>query len=134
MFIVKLDNECLYLLCQAFNGTALPWFLPLMLMGISIPPREKWDEWCLDENGLWWFNYYNDPEEKGIFANLVRLFLQERLPWLLATHSHRLTDFEIRGNRLYFIGNPSTRLPLLCTRHHRQRMKDIEREALLFAR
>ena len=64
----------------------------------------------------------------------MRQFFHERLPKLIDQHRHRFPDFEIRGERLYFTGNPTTRQPLLCTRRNRKRMKDIERSALLFAR
>lgn len=123
--------ECRRLLCAAFNGSALAWFVPLMSMGVQIPPQEEWDN---RTGELWWYNGYADPEEKGIFDQLMRQFFHERLPQLVEQHRHRFPDFEIRGERLYFTGNPATRLPLLCTRRSRGRMKDIERSALLFAR
>lgn len=125
------QEECRRLLCAAFNGSALAWFVPLMSMGVTLPPQEKWDN-RTDE--LWWYNDYTDPEEKGSFARLMRCFFHERLPQLIEQHRHHFPDFEIRGERLYFTGNPATRLPLLCTRRSRGRMKDIERSALLFAR
>ena len=123
--------ECQRLLCAAFNGSALAWFIPLMSMGVQIPPQEEWDN---RTGELWWYNNYADPEEKGIFDQLMRQFYHERLPQLAEQHRHRFPDFEIRGERLYFTGNPATRQPLLCTRRSRKRMKDIERSALLFAR
>jgi hypothetical protein len=64
---------------------------------------------------------------------LMRRFLHKQLPQLAEQYRHRFTDFEIRGGRLHFTGNPATRLPLLCTRRSRERMKDIERTSLLFA-
>ncbi len=124
-------EECRRLLCAAFNGSALAWFIPLMSMGVNIPPQEEWD--CRTED-LWWYNYYTDLEGNDNFSRLMRSFFLERLPQLLERHRHRFPDFEIRNNRLYFTGNPAAKLPLLCTRRHRERMKDIERSALLFAR
>ena len=125
------QEECRRLLCAAFNGSALAWFVPLMSMGVTLPPQEKWDGRTDD---LWWYNDCADPKEKGLFTQLMRRFFLERLPQLVEQHGHRFPDFEIRGERLYFTGNPATRLPLLCTRRSRERMKDIERSALLFAR
>lgn len=125
------QEECRRLLCAAFNGSALAWFIPLMSMGVQIPPQEEWDN---RTGELWWYNDYADPEEKGIFDQLMRQFFHERLPKLIEQHRHRFPDFEIRGERLYFTGNPTTRLPLLCTHRSRKRMKDIERSTLLFAR
>lgn len=124
-------EECRRLLCAAFNGSALAWFIPLMSMGVNIPPQEEWD--CRTGD-LWWYNAYADLEESDIFSQLMRSFFLERLPQLFDKHRHRFPDFEIRANRLYFTGNPAAKLPLLCTRRHRERMKDIERSALLFAR
>lgn len=123
--------ECRRLLCAAFSGSALAWFIPLMSMGVQIPPQEKWDGRTDD---LWWYNDCADPEEKGLFTQLMLRFFLERLPQLVEQHGHRFPDFEIRGERLYFTGNPTTRLPLLSTRRSRKRMKDIVRSALLFAR
>ena len=125
------QEECRRLLCAAFNGSALAWFIPLMSMGVQIPPQAEWDN---RTGELWWYNDYADPEEKGIFDQLMRQFFHERLSKLAEQHRHRFADFEIRNKRLYFTGNPATRLPLLCTCRSRKRMKDIERSALLFAR
>ena len=124
------QEECRRLLCAAFNGSALAWFIPLMSMGVNIPPQEEWD--CRTGD-LWW---YADLEGNDIFSRLMRGFFLERLPQLLEKHRHRFSDFEVRDNRLYFTGTPATKLPLLCTRRSRsrRRMKDIERAALLFAR
>ena len=96
--------------------------------GVNIPPQEEWD--CRTGD-LWW---YADLEGNDIFSRLMRGFFLERLPQLLEKHRHRFSDFEVRDSRLYFTGTPATKLPLLCTRRRRRRMKDIERSALLFAR
>ena len=125
------QEECRRLLCAAFNGSALAWFIPLMSMGVQIPPLEERNNIT---NNLWWDSGYDDPEETGIFAQLMRQFINERLPQLFGKHRHRFPAFEIRDERLYFTGNPDTKLPLRCTRRSCQHMKDIENSALLFAR
>ena len=125
------QGECRRLLCAAFNGSALAWFIPLMSMGVNIPPQEEWDSQAGD---LWWYNYYTSLEGTDIFYRLMLSFFRERLPQLFERHRHRFTDFEVLDNRLHFTGNPAARLPLLCTRRSRERMKNIERSALLFAR
>lgn len=129
-------EECRYLLSKALNGSAMAWFLPLMLNGATLPPPEEWHGWNEGNDHEWWFCLDADPEEKDIFAELMRQFFRERLHRLQATHGHRFPDFEVRDGHLYFTGNPSARLPLLSRRRHRfrRRMKDIERAALLFAR
>ena len=66
----------------------------------------------------------------------MRRFFRERLPRLQQTSSHCFPDFVVKDGRLYFTGNPAAKLPLLSRRRHRyrDRMKDIERAALLFAK
>lgn len=128
------QEECRYLLSKALNGSAIAWFLPLMLNGVSLPPIEEWHGWDDGGGDLWWFCDDAGPEEKGIFAGLMRRFFSERLPRLQQTCQHRFPDFEVREGRLYFTGNPAARQPLLSRRRHRYRMKDIERATLLFAR
>lgn len=130
------QEECRYLLSKALNGSAMAWFLPLMLNGVPLPPPEKWHSWDECGDDLWWFCDDADPEEKGIFAGLMRRFFSERLPRLQQTSMHCFPDFVVKDRRLYFTGNPAAKLPLLsCRRHrYRNRMKDIERAALLFAK
>lgn len=124
------QEECQYLLSQAFNGSALAFHLPLMLNGAVIPPAEEWgnpqaehiwDNWLPDDE--------TDPD-----ATLMRLFYSERLPRLLEQHRHHFPDFEVRDGKLYFTGNPAARLPLLSVRRPRMSMKDLERAALLLAK
>mgnify|MGYP003300734752 CR=1 FL=1 len=130
------QEECRHLLSKALNGSAMAWFLPLMLNGVSLPPMEEWHGW--DEGGadLWWFCDDAAPEEKGIFAGLMCRFFRERLPRLQQASMHRFPDFVVEDGRLYFTGNPAAKLPLLSRRRHRyrNRLKDIERAALLFAK
>ena len=42
-------------------------------------------------------------------------------------------DFPVIDGKLRFTGNPAARLPLLSIRRPREKMKDLERSALLFA-
>lgn len=130
------QEECLHLLNKALNGSAMAWFLPLMLNGVNLPPMETWHVWNACNDELWWFCDDADPEEKGIFASLMRRFFRERLPRLQQDCKHRFPDFEVQDARLYYTGSPTTKLPLLSCRRkrYRSRMKDIERSALLFAR
>lgn len=130
------QEESLYLLSKALNGSAMAWFLPLMLNNITIPPMEEWHSWDEGNDELWWFCDDADSEGKGIFAELMRQFFRERLPRLQQSCSHSFPDFVVQDARLYFTGNPDARLPLRSFRRkrYRVRMKDIEHAALLFAR
>ena len=130
------QEECRHLLSRALNGSAMAWFLPLMLNGVTIPPVEEWHNWHEGNDEFWWFCDDAAPEEKGIFAGLMRQFFRERLPRLQQSCSHHFPDFVVKDARLYYTGNPTARLPLLSCRRkrYRERMKDIERSALLFAR
>ena len=123
------QEECQHMLKQAFNGSAMSFHLPLMLTGATLATMEDWGE----KSGWEWYNWVVD-EEKSTFATLLRRFYSERLPRLLAQHRHHFPDFAARDGRLYFTGNPATRLPMLSVRRQRNRMKDLERAALLFAR
>ncbi len=124
------QEECLRMLKQAFNGSAMSFHLPLMLSGATIAPIQQWGE-----NSAWeWYCWEVDEDEKGIFANLLRRFYSERLPRLLEQHRRHFPDFSVSNGKLYYTGNPAARLPMRSVRRPRKRMKDIERAALLFAR
>ena len=124
------QEECQRMLKQAFNGSAMSFHLPFMLNGATLAPMEEWGE----QSDWEWDCWVVDEEEKGAFANRLRRFYCERLPRLLEQHHGHFPDFPVRNGRLFFTGNPSARLPMLCVRRPRNRMKDIERAALLFAK
>ena len=124
------QDECQRMLRQAFNGSALSFLLPLMHNGASMAPEEEWGE----PSGWEWDCWIADEEEKDSFANRLRAFYRERLPRLLEQHRLHFPDFPVKDGKLYFTGNPSTKLPILSVRQQRNAMKDLERAALLFAR
>lgn len=109
-------EECQRLIDSAADGAAFSFLLPLMLNGATPPALHMWEDIPLSP-----------------FERLQQQFLSERLPRLLEQHRHHFPDFPVIDGKLRFTGNPAARLPLLSIRRPREKMKDLERAALLFA-